>query len=75
MLQSEVGPTMGNGCIEKSRELAHYYQQQCELIGCHFLDAQTLGCEFNNIDCMHLTGKGHATLAKALADLIPQLVK
>ena len=75
MIHSEVGPTMGPGCIEKSRELAKYYQQQCELIGCHFLDAQELGCEFNNIDCMHLTRKGHETMAQALAEKIPQLVK
>ena len=75
MIQSEVGPTMGSGCIEKSRELAKYYKQQCDLIGCHFLDAQELNCEFNNIDCMHLTNKGHATLAAALAERIPQLLK
>ena len=74
MLQSEVGVTMGPGCAEKSRELAKYYKQQCDLIGCHFLDAQELGCEFNQIDCMHLTSKGHATLAKALSDLIPTLI-
>ena len=75
MLQSEVGPTMGQGCAEKSRELAKYYQQQSELIGFHFLDAQELGCEFNQVDYMHLTNKGHATLAKILAEKIPQLVK
>ena len=75
MILSEVGPTMGRECIEKSRELAHYYKQQCDLIGCHFLDAQELGCEFNNIDCMHLTSKGHETMAKVLAEKIPELLK
>ena len=75
MILSEVGPTMGRECIEKSRELAKYYKQQCDLIGCHFLDAQELGCEFNNIDCMHLTNKGHETMAKALAEKIPELLK
>ena len=75
MPKSKVGPTMGAGCVEKSRELAYYYKQQCDLIGCHFLDAQELGCEFNNIDCMHLTRKGHETMANALAELIPHLVK
>ena len=75
MPKSKVGPTMGAGCVEKSRELAYYYKQQCDLIGCHFLDAQELGCEFNNIDCMHLTHKGHETMANALAELIPHLVK
>ena len=75
MLSSPVAATMGTGCVEKSRELAKYYKEQCALIGCHFLDAQELGCEFNNIDCMHLTKKGHATLAQALAEKIPELVK
>ena len=75
LILSEVGPTMGRECIEKSRELAKYYKQQCDLIGCHFLDAQELGCEFNNIDCMHLTNKGHETMAKVLAEKIPELLK
>ena len=75
MYESVVGPTMGPNCAAKSRELAHYYKEQCDLIVCHFLDAQELGCEFNNIDCMHLTNKGHETLAKALAEKIPQLLK
>ena len=74
MPASAVGATMGSGCVEKSRELAHYYKEQCELIGCHFLDAQALGCEFNTVDYMHLTKKGHETLARALAGLIPALI-
>ena len=75
MPKSEVGPSMGNHCVEKSRELAKYYKQQCDLIGCHFLDAEELGCEFNQIDYMHLTRKGHDTLAGALAELVPTLLK
>jgi lysophospholipase L1-like esterase len=74
MLSSPVAATMGTGCVEKSRELAHYYKEQCDLIGCHFLDAGIAGCEFNKIDYMHLTKAGHATLAQTLADLIPALV-
>ena len=75
MLASDVGATMGQGCREKSQELAKYYKQQCELIGCHFLDAQELGCKFNTIDYMHLTKNGHETLASALAERIPLLTK
>ncbi|MBE6970287.1 MAG: lipolytic enzyme, G-D-S-L [Ruminococcaceae bacterium] len=74
MPASAVGATMGACCVEKSRELAHYYKEQCELIGCHFLDAQALGCEFNTVDYMHLTKKGHETLATALAGRIPALI-
>lgn len=74
MLSSEVAATMGSLCVEKSRELAKYYKMQCDLIGCHFLDAQELGCEFNTVDYMHLTNKGHETLAKGLAELVPSLI-
>lgn len=74
MYQSIVADTMGSGCAEKSRQLARYYKEQCDLMGVHFLDAGALGCEFNNIDCMHLTAKGHATLAAALSKLVPELL-
>ena len=72
MLTSPVAATMGSLCVGKSRELAHYYKEQCDLIGCHFMDAA--GCEFNQVDYMHLTAKGHATLAAALAERIPNLI-
>ena len=75
MLQSDVAATMGTGCVQKSRELAHYYKVQCDLAGCHFLDAQELGCEFNQVDYMHLTSRGHATLAEGLAKIIPELTR
>lgn len=74
MLKSPVADTMGDGCVVKSQKLAHYYKEQCDLIGCHFLDAGLLGCEFNQVDFMHLTKQGHATLAEGLAELVPQLV-
>ena len=74
MTESDVGPSMGDYCVEKSRQLAKYYKEQCDLIGCHFLDAEELGCEFNQIDYMHLTNKGHATLAEGLAKFVPTLI-
>lgn len=74
MPESDVGPSMGDYCVEKSRQLAKYYKEQCDLIGCHFLDAEEMGCEFNQIDYMHLTNKGHATLAEGLAKLVPTLI-
>ena len=75
MLSSHVAATMGSLCVEKSEELAHYYKEQCDLIGCHFVNAADLGAEFNQVDFMHLTRQGHANLAAGLADLVPQLVK
>ena len=75
MLESPVAATMGQLCVEKSRQLADSYREQCELLGVSFLDAGALGCEFNSIDFMHLTSRGHKTLAEKLAELVPELVK
>ncbi len=69
----EMG-TMGHGCVEKSRKLPAEYRRVAQETGCHFLDANETGCEFNRIDFMHLTCAGHAKLAGALAGLIPTLV-
>ena len=65
-------PCMGEHCAEKSRELAFYYKQKADLLGCHFMDAN--GCEFNKIDYMHLTRKGHSQLAQRFADIIPNII-
>ena len=74
MLTSPVMDTMGAGCVEKSRQLARYYKEQCDLLGCRFLDAAELGAEFNTVDYMHLTRRGHAALAEGLAKHIPSLL-
>ena len=66
----EMG-TMGPNCVEKSRKVPAEFKRVAAETGCHFLDANELGCEFNQIDFMHLTRKGHATLAAALARHIP----
>ncbi len=65
-------PCMGVHCAEKSRDLAKYYKEKADLLGVHFLDAN--GCDFNNIDHMHLTRQGHAQLAARLAELVPAIV-
>ena len=70
--ESPVAGTMGKGCPEKSRGLPAAYQAAAELTGSHFFNAE--GCEFNQIDYMHLTRKGHATLAAKLAELVPTLL-
>ncbi len=64
---------MGEGCREKSLQVAEYYAPVAERTGSAFLDAKD--CEFNPVDHMHLTRKGHAQLAEKLAELVPQLVK
>lgn len=75
MLTSSVAQTMGQLCVEKSRQLGKYYREQCELLGVSFLDAGDLGCEFNTVDYMHLTSRGHVRLAEKLTEVVPQLVK
>lgn len=63
---------MGTGCVEKSAALAPYYAAVAERCGVHFLDAA--GCEFNSVDFMHLSRRGHAQLAEKLAELVPALL-
>jgi len=67
------GDAMGLGCPEKSRELAKYLRPMAEAQHCAFLDAEGVA-EFNRLDCMHLTGKGHRQLAEKLAGLVPTLL-
>lgn len=69
----EMG-TMGPGCVEKSRKIPAEYKRVAAEVGCHFLDANEIGAEFNTIDFMHLTRRGHAALAAALAELVPTLL-
>ena len=73
MPKSEVGPTMGAGCVEKSRELASYMEPVAKRNGCAWLDADGVA-EFNKVDFMHLTRKGHADLAAKLAQIVPTLL-
>ena len=65
-------PVMGEGCVEKSAGVAEQFRVIAERQGVHFLDAE--GCEFNQIDFMHLTRHGHAQLAEKLAELVPTLL-
>ena len=39
----------------------------------HFLDASF--CQFNSVDFMHLTRKGHAQLAEKLTELVPEYLE
>ena len=72
---TEVALTMGRGCAEKAAGLAKEYKQIADLTGCAFFDANTAVTENNHFDYMHLTEEGHLQLAKALAKLVPELVK
>lgn len=74
METSDVGGTMGRGCAEKSRLLSHYLEPVAKAQGCAFMDAEGIA-EFNKIDYMHLTRRGHRQLAEALCALVPSLVR
>lgn len=71
--QTEVAHTMGAGCAEKSEGLAKEFQEIASLMGCHYLDANTVVTEQNHIDFMHLTKEGHQELADALTSFISSL--
>lgn len=73
MFRTDVGPTMGRGCAEKSKELSRFYAPVAEAQGCAYLDAQGVA-EFNKVDYMHLTRKGHSQLAAKLSAIVPTLV-
>ena len=66
-------PCMGTTCAEKSRELSRYLEPVAKRNGCAYLDAQGVA-EFNKLDFMHLSRKGHAQLAEKLAGLVKELV-
>ena len=66
-------PCMGITCAEKSEQLAEYYAPVAKNQGCAFLDAQGVA-EFNKVDFMHLSRKGHQQLAEKLAEMIPELM-
>ena len=72
LYEDEAGLKMGPGCPEKSRELAKYYKRVAEMTGCGFMDAEGTA-EFNRIDCMHLTARGHRMLADALAEKVKEM--
>ncbi len=63
---------MGPGCVEKSKALPKYMKAVAERNGVHYLDAKD--CEFNPVDFTHLTKKGHAQLARMLADLVSSVL-
>lgn len=69
----ELDPTMGPGCVKKSRELAAVYEEICRKHGWHFLDAEGL-VSFNKTDFCHLTARDHRILCDRLKGIIPELI-
>lgn len=67
------GDAFGPESVEKSKNLAAAYAEVAQRQGCAFLDTEGIG-EFNAIDCIHLTRRGHRKLAETLTDLVPKLL-
>ena len=63
---------MGKSCHQTSLGVAAEYREKCALHGWAFLDAEGVA-EFNTVDYMHLSAKGHRQLADKLAELVPTL--
>ena len=72
MLKNPCSIPMGKGCVEKSQELPAHLEAKAQLVGAHYINAAE--CEFNQVDGMHLTKKGHAQLAQLLANAVPGLL-
>ncbi len=62
---------MGAECVKKSKELPPLYEAVCRANGVSFIDARE--CEFNKVDCMHLTRKGHKALSELLLPRVRSL--
>ena len=65
-------PSMGEGVCGKVKGVAEQFRIVAERQNVHFLNAAD--CEFNQVDFMHLTRKGHAQLADLLAKEVPTLL-
>ncbi len=59
---------MGKDCVEKSKALSPLYRAVCKNNEVRFIDAA--GCEFNRLDSMHLTRKGHRELSDLLLPVV-----
>ena len=65
---------MGVNCHKVSVGVAEEYRKKCALHGWAFLDAEGLA-EFNTVDYMHFSSRGHRQLADKLAELVPTLIQ
>lgn len=61
---------MGKECVEKSKALSPLYRAVCKNNEVGFVDAA--GCEFNKLDSMHLTRKGHRELSELLVPVVKE---
>ena len=65
-------PAMGASCHATSMGVAEEYRKKCAAHGWAFFDAEGVA-EFNTVDYMHLSRRGHRQLADALAPRVRDL--
>ena len=63
---------MGASCHATSMGVAEEYRKKCAAHGWAFFDAEGVA-EFNTVDYMHLSRRGHRQLAAALAPRVCDL--
>ena len=73
MIDSPIGPIMGEHCAEKSKDIAKYLEPAAKALGCCFLDAEGIA-EVNRVDFTHLSKRGHRQLAEKLAAIVPAML-
>jgi hypothetical protein len=61
------------GAEEKSRRFAHYYKGRAERYGVAFFDAGSV-IRCSELDGIHFEQAEHATLGRALADVVKTLI-
>ena len=66
-------PAMGASCHAASMGVAEEYRKKCAAHGWAFFDAEGVA-EFNTVDYMHLSRRGHRQLADALAPRVRDLM-
>lgn len=72
---TDVAEKMGDGCDIKSAKLPALYEKLAKEKNLHFLDVSSIpGVSMCDFDGMHLTVESHRSLAKYLAERIPDLV-
>lgn len=62
----------GEGCIQKSRELAKFYKQAAEESGCYYADAAQYA--YTGIDGVHMDAPCHEPYAEEMMKLIKDII-
>ncbi len=73
VLNTRMAESFGEHALEVTRGLAAEYARLARLMRCAFFDAAPVA-EVSSIDGVHLSRRGHARLAEALAEQVRQIL-